>query len=326
VRRLQAILGCCWALAAAAVAETNSVESKATVVIMAGAAGEEEFGKVFEKSARLWAGAAKSGGADQVVIGLDPTNDVTDLGRFKTALAALPKESPDELWIVLLGHGTYDGRDAKFNLRGPDLSAGELSDSLKDFKRPVAIINCFSASAPFMSKLAAPGRVVITATRTGAEVNYSRFGEYLAESIADPKADLDKDGQTSLLEAYLTASRRVTEFYQTAGRLATEHALLDDNGDGLGTPADWFRGIRAVKRPKQGSALDGVRANQFILVRGDEERKIPATIRARRDELEASVERLRDLKSSLNEDDYYLQLEALLVELAKLSTPRTSTP
>jgi hypothetical protein len=326
VRRGILLLACFWIALAGALAESPPVVDKPAVIVLVGAPGEEEFGKVFEKSGRLWAEAAQKGGANQIVIGLEPTNSTVDLDRFKTALAAQPKESANELWIVLLGHGTYDGHDAKFNLRGPDLSAGDLSDLLKDFKRPVAVINCFSASAPFMSKLAGPDRVIITATRTGSEVNYSRFGEFLAEAIADPKADLDKDGQTSLLEAYLTASRRVAEFYQTAGRLATEHALLDDNGDGLGTPADWFRGIRAVKRPRQGTALDGLRANQFILVRSDEERKIPAAIRARRDEIEASVERLREMKSSLDEDDYYRQLEVLLLELAKLTNQGASTP
>src|SRR5213075_927990 len=98
-------------------------------------------------------------------------------------------------------------------------------------------------------------RVIVAAARSGYEQNYARFGQYMAEAIADPTADLDKDGQTSLLEAFLTASRRVAEYYATEGRMVTEHALLDDNGDGFGTPADWFRGIRAVKAAKDGAPL-----------------------------------------------------------------------
>ena len=93
----------------------------------------------------------------------------------------------------------------------------------------------------------AQNRVVVTATRSGDEQNFARFGQYLAEAIADPRADLDKDGQVSLLEAFLTASSRVDEYYRTRSQLATEHALLDDNGDRLGTPADWFRGVRATE-------------------------------------------------------------------------------
>ncbi len=298
-----------------------SSDEKTSVIVVVGAPGEEEFGKEFEKSARLWLAAAAKGGADTVAIGLEPTNEIPDLERLKRALAAEKKESTGELWLVLLGHGTFDGHDAKFNLRGPDLTASDLATFLHDFKRPLAVIDCSSASAPFMNKLSAPGRVIITATRSGREQNFARFGRFISEAVADPSADLDKDGQTSLLEAYLMASRRVAEFYATEGRLATEHALLDDNGDGLGTPADWFRGIRAANRAKEGSALDGVRAHQFCLVRSEEERQLPAGVRARRNELELAIAKLRDLKPTLKEDDYYTRLELLLVQTAKLTTP-----
>jgi hypothetical protein len=149
-------------------------------------------------------------------------------------------------------------------------------------------------------------------------VNYARFGGYLAGAIADPAADLDKDGQTSLLEAFLIASRRTADFYATEGRLATEHALLDDNGDGLGTPADWFRGVRAVKRAKDGASPDGLRAHQFQLVRGGADAALSAAARARRDDLELSIARLRDLKGSLEEAEYLRRLEPLLLDLARL--------
>jgi hypothetical protein len=151
-------------------------------------------------------------------------------------------------------------------------------------------------------------------------VNYARFGQYMAEAIGNANADLDKDGQTSLLEAFLSASRQVAEFYATAGRIATEHALLDDNGDGLGTPADWFQGVRAVKRARDGAAADGVRARQFCLVRSREELRLPPELRARRAELEQAIAKLRDQKGKLNEDEYYRQLEPLLVEFARIST------
>jgi len=121
-----------------------------------------------------------------------------------------------------------------------------------------------------------------------------------------------------LLEAYIMASRRVGEFYETEGRLATEHALLDDNGDGLGTPADFFRGVRAVKKPAGGGAVDGLRAHQVHLLRSEQEQKMSPELRARRDELELSVARLRELKSTLSEDEYYRRLEQLMLELANV--------
>ncbi len=162
------------------------------------------------------------------------------------------------------------------------------------------------------------GRVVITATRSGYEQNYARFGQYLSEAIADPNADLDKDGQTSLLEAFLMAARGVAEFYESEGRLATEHPLIDDNGDGLGTPADWFLGVRAVKKAKDNASLDGLRAHQFHLLRSESEQKLPTEKRLRRDELERDIAALRDQKSDLGEEEYYRQLETLLLEIARI--------
>jgi hypothetical protein len=132
------------------------------------------------------------------------------------------------------------------------------------------------------------------------------------------KIDLDKDGQTSLLEAYLAASASVAEFYKQESRLATEHALLDDNGDGLGTPADWFRGYRAVRTAKDGAQPDGLRANQFVLIRHGSEAAMPAAVRERRDKLEREVAALRQIKTTLAEDDYYDRLEPLMAELGRL--------
>src|SRR5437899_457427 len=194
----------------------------------------------------------------------------------------------------MIGHGSFDGKEARFNLRGPDVTATELALWLRPFRRPLAVIDTSSCSAPFLAKLSGTNRVVVTATRSGHEQNFTRFGQYLAEAIADPQSDLDKDGSVSLLEAFLTASHRTAEFYKTEGRLATEHALLDDNGDGLGTPADWFHGIRPVKRAKEGAGLDGLRAHQFHIFRSEQEKQLPASARARRDDLELAIAKLRD--------------------------------
>ena len=128
---------------------------------------------------------------------------------------------------------------------------------------------------------------------------------------------LDKDDQTSLLEAFLAASAKVKEFYAADGRLETEHALLDDNGDGLGTQADWFRGVRAVKKPEKGG-IDGLRAHQLHLVRNEQERKLAVEVRKRRDEIELTISKLRESKATVKEEEYYRQLEPLLVEMARL--------
>ena len=292
----------------------TSAFGAAGVLIVAGAPGEEEFGGMFEDWCLEWKEACARAGAKATLVG----GTTNDFDQVRTHLAQETANAADEFWLVLIGHGTFDGKEPKFNLRGPDLSATDLAAWLKPFRRPVAIINCASASGGFLANLSATNRVVITATRSGHEQNFARFGGFISKAIGDSAADLDKDGQTSLLEAYLIASRGVAEFYKTEGRLATEHSLLDDNGDALGTPSDWFRGIRAIKRARDGAALDGLRAHQFHLVRSDAEQKMAPGLRAKRDGLELQIARLRENKAGLPEDEYYRMLEPLLLELAKL--------
>ncbi len=308
-------------------ANTNTNIGKPTVIVLVGAPGEESFGKLFAEAALNWKRAAQSGGAKLIEIGTADSPTTNDLQEFRSAMQRVSKDTNDELWVAMIGHGTFDGRETKFNLRGPDLSALEFSNLLAAVHRPVAIINGASSSGPFIKALSAPNRIIVTATRSGAEENFTRFGKYVSQAIADPEADLDKDGQTSLLEAFLMASRRVAEFYKNEGRLATEHALIDDNGDGFGTPSEWFRGIRAVKKAANDSPLDGMRAHQWNLIRSAQDQKLSAEDRKRRDELELEINQLRLQKNQTSEDEYYHKLEAMLVKLAEieLSTERSGS-
>ena len=295
----------------------DSPEERPRVIVVVGASGTPEYGKAFERWANRWRTAAEMGAADVIRIGADADESTTDHDRLHQALdAGVSGQSP--LWLVLIGHGTFDGREAKFNLRGPDVSDVELAGWLAPIKRPVVVIDCASSSGSFINRLSGANRVVVTATRSGHEQNYARFGEYISESIADPKADLDKDGQVSVLEAFLSASARVDEYYKTRSQLATEHALIDDNGDKLGTPHDWFRGVRATRRARDGAALDGLRARQIHLILGERERQLSPEVRRKRDTLELAIAALRDLKEKLPPDEYDRRLEPILVELAKL--------
>lgn len=292
------------------------------LILVVGQEGLPEYGEAFQAAAGTWRTAAESAAFAITVIGLDDGSDATDKDRLRKALETLPSQSTHDLWVVLIGHGTFDGRSAKFNLRGPDVSADELQAWLAGFQRPLAVINCSSCSGAFLEPLSAPDRIVVTATKSGFEHNYSRFGEYLAQSIADPAADLDKDGQTSLLEAFLTASRLTREFYKTDGRIETEHALLDDDGNAKGSRADWFRGIRPVRQSAGDESLDGYRAHQFHFVPSRAERQLPPEVRQHRDKLELDLAHLRDRKAEIvaaqSEDAYYAQLEPILLELAHL--------
>ncbi|HEV7223310.1 MAG TPA: hypothetical protein VGN42_11460, partial [Pirellulales bacterium] len=220
-------------------AQSAEEQERPAVLVVVGAPGTDDYAKQFRQWAARWRQAADRGGAEFVAIGLEGEGETGDRELLRQCLAERAQSSTAALWLVLIGHGTFDGKTAKFNVRGPDFSADELAEWLKPAERPLAIVNCASASGPFLNALSGPNRVVIAATKSGHEHNFARFGDYLSAAIADPKADLDKDDQTSLLEAFLLAAARVEEFYKEESRLATEHALIDDNGDRLGTPADW---------------------------------------------------------------------------------------
>ena len=288
-----------------------------SVIIAVGASGEEAYADDFTKWAAHWQKAGAAGHAKVQTIGAGADEKFV-LTKLRAAVVAEAKTGTEPLWLVLLGHGTFDGRDGKFNLRGDDVAASELAEWLKPCARPVVIVCGFSASGAFLKPLSAPGRVIVTATKSGAENNFARFGGYFAEAVADAAADLDHDGQTSVLEAWLAAAQRTAEFYKTEGRIATEHSLLEDNGDGLGTPAEWYAGLRVVKKTKDGKAPDGLRASQFALVPSETERGLSPERRAQRDALEAELAKLREAKAALPEKEYFAQLEALLLRIARV--------
>lgn len=299
---------------------TTVAPGKPTVVVVVGAEGAVQFEKLFYEWADRWLAAAKQAGHEVIAIGRGAGDSKeADRTRLQTVLQTAANEKNAELWIVLIGHGTFDRREAKFNLRGPDVSAKELAEWLKPVARPTAVMNCAAASAPFLGALAGPNRIVIAATKSGSEQNFARFGDFLSQAIADSKADLDKDDQTSLWEAYLSAARRTAEFYSTDGRLLTEHALLDDSGDGLGVRADQFRGLMPIEETADGKPLDGQHAHQWHLIPNATDSALTPEVLKKRNELELAILALRDRRSKLPTDEYLRDLERLLVELAELN-------
>lgn len=289
---------------------SSAPPSTADLILVIGAAGLPEYGEQFRAWADRWQQAAETGGAAVQIIGAaSPEGKPDDRTAVTASLESAGTESTRPLWLVLIGHGTFDGRTPKFNLRGPDLTPDDLAAGLAPLSRPVAIVLCTSGSGPFLGKLSSEGRVIVTATDGAGEVNFSRFGDFLSRAIGDASADLDKDDEVSLLEAFRTASARTDEFYAAAGRIVTEHALLDDDGDGIGTRA------AALDEPQ---TTDGRRAGQWRLVLSETELKLTPEARAERDRLELALYELRDRKSQLAEDDYFTQLEALLVQIAQL--------
>lgn len=298
------------------------------LVLVVGAAGEEEYGVQFRRWGTQWLDAAAQIGWKVTAIGLPSTLEDGDTAtnhreRLLETCRAKAGDSPDDLspvWLVLLGHGTYQQEIANFNLVGPDLAAGELAAKLADSKRPWVIINCASASAPWLQQLSAPNRILITATRSGDEQNFARFGGYLAEAVGSDLADLDHDDQISILEAFLFASREVAKFYQQEARIPTEHALLDDNGDGRGTPADFYRAGLLRGAAEDGATPDGPLASIRIVRRTGLAPAVSPQQQQSIDQLLLQVNELRARKETLTEEDYFQQLELLVRELAKIES------
>jgi hypothetical protein len=292
-----------------------NVVNERRVMIITGAGGEEEYTELFAKWGGDLAKAFDGNAAEMVYI----TNKPEDIGGRKTVESTLNKwvEKPDvEIWILLVGHGTFDGKAAKFNLVGNDASDADFKHWLKPHRGPLVFINTSSCSAPFIRTLSGPNRVVATATKSGYEQNFCRFGGYMAAALGHAEADLDKDGAVSVLEAFLIASRQAGEFYRENDRLVSENALLDDNGDGMGTPADWFRGVRTQKKAKGKSSADGKLSRLVFPVIPPAEKGIPAPLRKKRLAIEAKIETLRSLKKTLDAEVYYRDLEKLFLELA----------
>lgn len=294
-----------------------------SILVVIGAAGEEEYGKAFREWSERWRAAFLS---DEFLV-IDGTNAAKlDEKEHRTQIldwiskvdsGTNPDESLQERWLVLIGHGTHDQSSTKFNLKGPDISADAISKAIAQVKAKWVIVDGSSSSGPFINALSGENRIVITATKSGSEQNYARFGEYLSQAITDPSTDLDHDDCVSILEAFLAASNRVAQFYSNNGRLASEQALLDDNGDGRGTPASFYRGARPVKAPANGLKLDGPIASRTLVSTFGEPDLRTKEQRAQSDLLADQIELLRARKKELPEDDYYHELERLFLEIAK---------
>ena len=219
---------------------------RAFLLIVVGLAGDPEHGELFHKwGTALAESSAKAGVASDRVIYLADTKD--DAGRvtgratreeIDKALAAFAtaSEPEDVVFIVLFGHGSYDGQVARFNLPGPDITAADFNTMIRRLPaRNVVFVDTSSSSGPFIDALSASGRTIITATRSGAEQFTTLFGGYFVEAFSSDAADADKNKRISMLEAFLYAKAEVARAYEREGLLATEHAMLDDNGDKTGS-------------------------------------------------------------------------------------------
>ena len=290
-----------------------------TVIVVVGAPGQAEYEADFRRWADLWQAAADEGrGRVDPDRGRRATRPRSgDRDRLRSALAE-NATGTGPLWLVLIGHGSFDGREAKFNLRGPDVTEAELAEWLAPVKRPVAILDCSSTSGPFLSKLSGENRVVVTATRSGNESNFSRFGQYLAEAIADPRPTSTRTARSRSWRptsppppgprsstSPRPGSPPSTHCWTTT---ATSSAPPPTGSGASGRPG----GPRTGPPPTASGPTSGTSSPATA------SGSIPPEVRRDRDRLELAIAGLRDQKGKLAEDDYYARLEPLMVELARL--------
>lgn len=266
-------------------------------VVISGLGGEPQYEERFranaDEIARIAEGLADGPGQVTKLSGADATRDA--IRRELKALAGRVKQD-DFVTIVLIGHGTYDGEEYRFNIPGRDITGSELRELLGAVRaREQLIVNTTSASGATIEQWMQPGRVVITATKSGGERTATRFAQYWAEALKDGKADANKDEIVSASEAYEYASRQVAAAFKADVALATEHPRIE----GADAAADF-----AVAR--LGSAA---------ILATDPEVK---ALLAQRAAIESDIEAIKARRQALTEDAYYDELESVLVKFALL--------
>ena len=279
-------------------------------VTISGLGGEPDYDQRFKMWAEDIDGSLKKSGGDAKIFTLEaPTRDKV---RAQFAEVARQAKPDDALVVMLIGHGTYDGVEYKFNIPGPDLSGAEIASLLDHVPatRQLVVVTT-SASGGAIEFLRRPNRVVIAATKGGTEKNATIFARYWAEALRDPAADTDKNESVSALEAFHYAQRKTTEFFDSAKRLATEHSVLEDTGKGEG---------ERDPKPENGS---GRLAASFAVVRlgaNAAAARDPAkrALLDQKEQIENAIDKLKYEKAAMNADEYKKQLTALLLQLAKV--------
>ena len=279
-------------------------------VTVAGLGGEPEYDQQFTGLAEDLDRVFETSGGDVHVYTL--TGRAASRARLSETLGLISSQAKpeDDFVLILIGHGSFDGIEYKFNLVGPDMSAEELARLCDRVpaKRQL-IVNTTSASGGAVPALARPGRAVIAATKSGTEKNATIFCRYWVEALHDPEADVDKNEAISALEAFQYADRKTAAYYESEKRLATEHAVFEDTGKG------------DVVRAASGDSGEGLMLSSFTLVRFGAAKRAAndpgkRALLAKKEELERQIDTLKYQKAAMSEDDYKKQLTAALVELA----------
>jgi hypothetical protein len=279
-------------------------------VIVAGLGGEPDYEQRFTAAANDLARIFKSAGATARVYNL--VGAQATAARFRDTMNTIEREAKadDDFALILIGHGSFDGVEYKFNLPGPDVTAAEIAAMCdRVASRRQLIVDATSASGGAMQALEKPGRGVIAATKSGTEKNATVFARYWVDALQDPSADTDKSDSVSAMEAFLYATEKTAAFYDAEKRLATEHAVFNDVGHG-----------GPVREPGNGQ---GMLLSNFTLLRfsasqlaaNDPAKRV---LLGKKEELEQKIDILKYRKAAMDPADYKKQLTDALVELSKV--------
>lgn len=303
---------------------SHQAAERTHMVIISGLGGEPQYADQFHEWAVTLADAAVNthglSASSVTVLTEDPTRDPGLIRARSTkenverALAeiAAGASADDQLFVVLIGHGSSRGDEAKVNLPGPDMTATDFAAILDAWPGGrIVFVNAASASGGFVPALAGPDRVIVTATKSGYERNRALFGEFFVEAYAGGGSDTDKDGRLSVLEAFVFANSEVARAYEAANTLQSEHAVLEDDGDGQGS-----RAPAATEGDGRLAAMTylGGRGGAAAVATSSDPRF--AALYDERTRIEEEISALRARKDSMDEEAYDRALEDLLVDLA----------
>jgi hypothetical protein len=279
-----------------AVCAAHPVFAATYILTVAGLGGEPDYEQRFTMLASDTDKVLRAGGQTDRIVetlkGADATKAKVEASLNRIASQAKPA---DAFVLMMIGHGTFDGTEYKFNLPGPDISATELAALLN--KIPAGrqlVVDMTSSSGGAVSAFKKDNRVVITATKSGMEKNATVFARYWVEALRDPTADVDKNETISALEAFQYAEKKTAQFYSEQKRLATEHPQVDDQQRASAFPLLKFGSASAVVTDP---------AKRELI--------------AKKEDIENKIDALKYQKSLLAPDDYRKQLQALLLDLAR---------
>ena len=287
-----------------------SAHASVYYVTVAGLGGEPDYEQRFTANAKDLDKLFKDSGNSAHVYTLTGTQATKTQLTETLASVAHEAKPEDDFVLMLIGHGSFDGTDYKFNLVGPDITAEELAGLCDRIPaRRQLIVNATSASGGSVAALEKPGRGVIAATKSGTEKNATVFARYWVEALQDPTADLDKSDSISAMEAFEYAQRKTAAFYESQKRLATEHPVFEDTGKN-----------EPVREP---SKSEGVMLANFTVLRigaAQKQANDPAkqALLKKKEDLEQKIDALKYQKAAMDPADYKQQLTAALVELAQV--------